>query len=38
MEANLLDGMIPKSFANLRGIIVMDLSQNNLFGEIPEFI
>jgi len=37
MEGNQFHGKIPKSFMNLRGIIDMDLSQNNLSGEIPDF-
>lgn len=36
MEGNLFEGSIPQSFKNLRGIIQMDLSRNNLSGEIPE--
>ncbi|XP_052160078.1 receptor kinase-like protein Xa21 [Oryza glaberrima] len=38
MEGNLLDGRIPDSFINLRGIVELDLSQNNLSGKIPEFM
>jgi len=37
MEGNLLEGKIPKSFAEMRGIIELDLSRNNLSGAIPEW-
>lgn len=37
MDANYLEGGIPGSFMNLRGVVEMDLSQNSLSGEIPSF-
>ncbi|XP_062198287.1 receptor kinase-like protein Xa21 [Phragmites australis] len=33
-----MQGSIPSSFTSLRGITEMDLSQNNLSGEIPKFL
>uniref|UniRef100_A0A2N9ES54 non-specific serine/threonine protein kinase n=1 Tax=Fagus sylvatica TaxID=28930 RepID=A0A2N9ES54_FAGSY len=38
MEDNFFQGAIPSSLSSSRGIQVMDLSRNNLSGQIPNFL
>lgn len=38
MEGNFFKGSIPPSFISLRGLLDLDLSRNNLSGQIPEFL
>lgn len=38
MQGNFFEGAIPPSFSSLRGIRDMDLSRNNLSGQIPQFL
>ncbi|KAI7737338.1 hypothetical protein M8C21_028801 [Ambrosia artemisiifolia] len=37
LKSNLFQGMIPPSFSSLRGVIKLDLSHNNLTGQVPRF-
>jgi hypothetical protein len=38
MEDNFFQGSIPSSFSSLRGIQFLDLSCNNLSGQLPNFL
>uniref|UniRef100_A0A803LDW3 Uncharacterized protein n=1 Tax=Chenopodium quinoa TaxID=63459 RepID=A0A803LDW3_CHEQI len=38
MQENNLSGIIPSALQTLRGLLRLDLSHNNLSGEIPKFL
>ncbi|KAL4386197.1 hypothetical protein GQ457_09G031090 [Hibiscus cannabinus] len=38
LDGNLFEGVIPSSWSSLRGLVDLDVSNNNLSGGVPEFL